>query len=381
MAVSYTLMPVGRQTFFDANGDPLPGAKLYFTASGTSTPLDTYSDSTGTLNANPVICDSAGRATVYLQAAAYKLVVKNSADVTQYTVDPVAAVNVAQASGADSIGGRLTLESGVAVSTTDQSAKTTLYLTPYKTNVISLYDGSQWSDTSFTEVSASLAGLTASRPYDVFAYLSSGNLTLDLTAWTSATVRATALATQDGRLVKSGATTRRYLGTIYINSTGGQTDDSLTKRSVWNYANRVRRPLLKQPGSNWTYSTATIRQANGSTANQVEVMVGVAEVTLDVQLMMLAANSTGGITVVVGIGEDSTTAMSAEAVGAGYTRLATAAVIYPAGPVRLTKIPAIGRHVYAQLEYSEAVATTTFYSSDPASTSAAKGGLIGAIEG
>ena len=40
--------------------------------------------------------------------------------------------------------GRLTLESGTAVPTSDQSAKTTVYLTPYQGNEIGLYDQGMW---------------------------------------------------------------------------------------------------------------------------------------------------------------------------------------------------------------------------------------------
>ena len=45
-------------------------------------------------------------------------------------------------------GGRLTLESGVPVSTSDQTAKTTVYYTPYVHNVINLWDGADWVPTS-----------------------------------------------------------------------------------------------------------------------------------------------------------------------------------------------------------------------------------------
>ena len=40
---------------------------------------------------------------------------------------------------------RLTLETGVPVSTTNQSAKTTLYAALYKGNSIGLYNGSAWN--------------------------------------------------------------------------------------------------------------------------------------------------------------------------------------------------------------------------------------------
>jgi hypothetical protein len=48
--------------------------------------------------------------------------------------------------------GRLTLESGVPVSSTDQTAKTILYFTPYVGNIISLYSGTTWEDKTFTEI-------------------------------------------------------------------------------------------------------------------------------------------------------------------------------------------------------------------------------------
>jgi len=48
--------------------------------------------------------------------------------------------------------GRLTLESGVPVSTTDQTAKTILYYTPYVGNIVSLYSGTAWEDKTFTEI-------------------------------------------------------------------------------------------------------------------------------------------------------------------------------------------------------------------------------------
>jgi len=375
---TYTLAPVGRQQFFDATGNPLSGGKLYWYQSGTTTPLDTYSDSIGTPNTNPVICDSGGYATVYLQATSYKLVVKNSSDVTQYTVDPVAAVNVAQASSVDSVCGRLTLESGVAISTSDQSAKTTVYFTPYKGNIISLYDGSTWTDSAFVETSLSLAGLTASKPYDIFGYLSSGTFTLEAVAWTNTTTRATALATQDGRYVKSGTTTKRYLGTVYINSTGGQTDDTVLKRYVWNAYNRCRRHLrVADATDSWAYTTGAWRQANNSAANQVDVVIGLAEAVIRLQVLAGVFSTTAGVSVAVGIGEDSTTTLLAEAIVPPSTTLVTI------GPIQivtalLEKMPTIGRHVYSWNEYGGT--NVTFYG-DGGVPALFRAGMTGSIEG
>lgn len=78
--------------FTDSNGNPLSGGKVYTYAAGTTTPKTTYTDSGGTTPAaNPIILDSDGRATIWL-VGYYKIVVKNSSDVTQYTTDNVSGV-------------------------------------------------------------------------------------------------------------------------------------------------------------------------------------------------------------------------------------------------------------------------------------------------
>jgi hypothetical protein len=83
--------------FFDNNGDPLNGGKAYFYQAGTSTPQNTYTDSSlSVANTNPVILDAAGRAVIYfLQTPAYKLVLKTSADVTLYTQDNISPAEIA----------------------------------------------------------------------------------------------------------------------------------------------------------------------------------------------------------------------------------------------------------------------------------------------
>ena len=48
--------------FFDDNGVPLAGGKIYTYLSGTTTPATTYTSSTGaTANTNPIVLDAAGR--------------------------------------------------------------------------------------------------------------------------------------------------------------------------------------------------------------------------------------------------------------------------------------------------------------------------------
>ena len=88
------LSPAPKLQFFDANGNPLSGGKLYTYAAGTTTPLATYTDSSaGTPNTNPVILDSRGEANVWLASSLYKFKLTTSADVEVWTVDNVSTGN------------------------------------------------------------------------------------------------------------------------------------------------------------------------------------------------------------------------------------------------------------------------------------------------
>ncbi len=80
----------------DGNGNPMPGALLYFYLTGTTTPKDTYTDSgLTTLNANPVVANAAGLfGPIYLATdAEYKVILKTSAAVTVATRDPLALLS------------------------------------------------------------------------------------------------------------------------------------------------------------------------------------------------------------------------------------------------------------------------------------------------
>lgn len=84
-------LPVFRA--FDSTGKPLNGGLLYTYTAGTTTPHATYTDQSGaTANANPVVLDSTGTANVWLDGTLYKFVLKDSNNVTQWTVDNIAGV-------------------------------------------------------------------------------------------------------------------------------------------------------------------------------------------------------------------------------------------------------------------------------------------------
>jgi len=59
-------IPMGKQQFFDINGKPLVGGKVFNYVVGTTTPLTTYQDSGLTVpNTNPVILDARGQCSMY----------------------------------------------------------------------------------------------------------------------------------------------------------------------------------------------------------------------------------------------------------------------------------------------------------------------------
>ena len=85
------LSPNPKQQFFDANGQPLVGGKVYTYAAGTTTPIVTYVDSAGiTTNTNPIILDSRGMANIWLlSTAVYKYAVFDALDVPIFTTDNI----------------------------------------------------------------------------------------------------------------------------------------------------------------------------------------------------------------------------------------------------------------------------------------------------
>lgn len=93
-----TVMPAPKFFATDQNGLPCSGCLLSTFAAGTTTPQATYTDSTlVTPNANPVVLDSSGRATVFLGALSFKFVLKTSAGSTLWTVDNVASIGLSTA--------------------------------------------------------------------------------------------------------------------------------------------------------------------------------------------------------------------------------------------------------------------------------------------
>ena len=226
------------------------------------------------------------------------------------------AINAMLAGSVDSYicQGRLGLESGVPVSTTDQMGKTTLYFAPYNGKLIGIFNGTNTVVYSFTELSIAIPA-SVNTNYDIFIYDNSGTLTLEAVAWANDSVRATALVLQNNVPVKSGSTNKRYLGTIRTTSVSGECESSYGKRFVSNYYNKIRMGMEKRNlYSVYTYSTDTFRVVAGDTTQVIEFVQGVVENIVDISatgyFYRLTSTDTE-IQAFVGIGINSATVNSA----------------------------------------------------------------------
>jgi len=244
-------------------------------------------------------------------------------------------------------GGRLTLTTATPVPLTDVTAATTIYYTPHTHNKIQLYDGTTWKMYAFSEISIAVPATTVTM-YDIWAYDSGGAVTLEVLAWTDDETRATALTRQDGVYVKSGATTRRYLGSFRTTGASGQTEDSKANRFLYNYYNKVIRWGYREDFTGHGYTTGTYRPWNNDTANRVSFVQGLYENDIAINAgFQLYGNA--GSDINVGIGADSTVAATLRA----ENKSGTSMYIWVAGVNGRLE----GYHFYQAIEYGGAGGT------------------------
>ena len=260
---------------------------------------------------------------------------------------------------------RLTGVSGVPVMTTDSTALSTIYLTPFTGNRIALYNGASWNTVYSGEVSLALTSRTTDLPFDIYAFSSSSGLTLETLNWSSATSRATPLVRVDGVWTRTGDPTRRYVGTCRPRSATTfswvtQGVDAPARLDLWNASNRVRIPWgVEATANTWTYTSQTWRQCQGSSNFQCDLMAGLAESVVTAQVVVSSANSSIIPTErEVGIGFDATNANSSFCMNSGVA--STGANVH-GHSAQLELLVPIGAHFLAWLENSDTGGTTTWY--------------------
>lgn len=232
--------------------------------------------------------------------------------------------------------GRLTLATGVPVLTSDQSAKTTIYYTPYNGNLIPLYNGSTMTPTAFSELSVATtdttknpAAIGASKVNDWFVWDDGGTLRVSHGPdWTSDTARSagTALVMVNGILLNNAAITNgpaasrgTYVGTTRSDASsqlnwlfgGSASGGSAALFGVWNmYNRRLFGAHVKDSDASHTYTTASWRSFANSTAVRINIVKGLNEdsvmATMTTRVQPSATNAYGFL----GIGLNSTSALA-----------------------------------------------------------------------
>jgi hypothetical protein len=331
---------------------------------------------------------------------------------------------------------RLTLETSVPISTTDQLAKTHVYLTPYRGDQIAIYDGaSTWTTLALSadldlDISAlgrqqaytndpaagsnielNMASTTGFRvgdkikvsssagseeatitvvhtgvhitvdvlalnhtttnplvigklPYDIFVYNNSGALAMEALAWTDGITRAIALASQNGVKVKTGVTTRRYVGTISTTLVIGQCEDSVKSRLVYNYYNQKIRRLFMGTNALNTFSVGSNVYVDMPDTTigegRVEFIIGIDENPVYLAWTCGGSSSVAGGIVLAGIGLDCCATVSPAWSNdeGGYAISASAgeqmfiSFVY-------NRLPGIGLHYLQRLVYKYTSKNTT----------------------
>ena len=123
--MAYSLSPWLKPRFFiTGTNRPLAGGLMYTYKAGTTDNATTYSDDAGTTNTNPIVLDSDGQCDLYLDdAISYRIILKNSAGVTQFDKDRIASLGSTQVQSFNSIAA-LRLRSGTTIA---NAAKTLGY--------------------------------------------------------------------------------------------------------------------------------------------------------------------------------------------------------------------------------------------------------------
>ena len=274
-------------------------------------------------------------------------------------------------------GARLTATPGTPVTTADVTGGTTLSLTAYTSDRLTLM--SEWGEwrafrlpqtpagvpeRTYSFLASSPWALVNATPYDIFAFVGADGF-VDIErgpAWSSGTARAAALARLDGANVLGINPTRLYVGTIYASVTNtvddsyGGTHQAGGKRFVWNAFNRVKRHLgVISTTTSYNYSSTAWRQLEGATGNRVEYVCGLATESIRALAKNLTSGSTGQ-NAACGVGIDSTSANSA--IFWGNSLISTSAQIQMAEYVGN---PGIGYHAINWLERTDGVGTTTWW--------------------
>jgi hypothetical protein len=291
--------------------------------------------------------------------------------------------------------GRLTLQTGAPVMTTTQSAKTTIYYTPYVGNFVPIYDGASFAMTAFSELSVATtdttknpAAIGASKVNDWFVWSDAGTLRIGHGPdWTNDTTRSagTALVRVNGIWLNNASITNgpaasrgTYVGTTRSNASS-QLDWIYGSVGVggvagffgvWNAFNRCYvTSLVGDSTDNWTYTSTTPRAANGSNTMRNSFVCGLTEDAFDAEYTIDATVSVNAV--MVGICYDVTNAFVGRM---GYVFPTSSSFVVPITASFSTS--ALGFHFFQAGEVISSAGATAAYYGDNGNTNLYQTGMF-----
>lgn len=271
---------------------------------------------------------------------------------------------------------RLSLTTATCVPTGDVTAATTLYLTPCTGNRITLFDTSGNVETCTTNEISIAVPSTTTQMYDVWAYDSTfGTCTVTLELATTSRTDMTGLQRTNGRWVKSGNSSRLYVGSFRTTGVSGQTEDSVAHRLLFNAYNQKKRDFFKQESTaSWTYvTTSTIRQVRATATNQIDLVLGLPDVVVYASYSVVGQQDVAAVQPIkIGIGLDSTTAFAANQTG--NMQIINGANQQVDGMAVAVMKPAVGYHTVPMLEAGNGSVTATWYGTGTYTNSATLSG-------
>ncbi len=303
--------------------------------------------------------------------------------------------------------GRLTLQSGIPVMITSQTAKTVVYYDCYLGNNVPYYNGSvdtfdtvSSCEVSTTMVSAASAGqVVNNNVYDIFwVHGGASRICIAMSAasgggggWSSDTAgsntaRGTGYSQIDrtrGYLTNTNPITNcfngatnygpvstnqgTYLGTFYAVS-NGQTSYTLGSAAsgggaaniyLWNAYNRVSvQTKVVDSNSSWTYALAPVHNTDGSASNRISWVTGLAEDGLSFSYFQQSASSSANAILSIGMGFDVSGSSSPTCLGDATTPDTN-------GLIRTISIacsfdPVLGLHFVQAQEATDGTVTAVF---------------------
>lgn len=359
-----------------------------------------FSASTGAVTANLKPSDLLTKAS---PTASDSVVIMDAAAANAAKTSLISAITALASGAIVTPQGRLTLVTATPVMTTTQSAKTSVFYTPYIGSYYPVYSGSAWSNRSIAELSVALdaTNFLSGVMYDLFLYNDSGTDRLGYgpswaTGGGSTTARGTGAGSTELQLLNGIQTNKNsitlryssvattvvaanqatYVGTA-LASGNGQTqfvfgalaaNGTAAAFNLWNCYNRVLvQTFVQDTTDSWSYATQAWRSANNSATMRVSFIQGLAEDGFEAKYLANSSSALSGASAprFSGIGYDVTNAL-ASGCASGRADLAIvdsgAVGTAPVCPMLAlySKAADLGSHFCQAIEYGNASGAAVF---------------------